>query len=152
MGFLFNFRYPRVLTFVFIALFSFSASSHEGAVGVVKERMDRFKQSKSDLGEIRIALRKGEPETAQALALKLAEWGGEMATHFPEGSNPRPSEALDRIWQDWPTFEQQIERYTTSAQTMADLIAEGAPKSSLDKAFKDLGRTCKVCHNRFKAN
>ena len=63
-----------------------AATAHEGASGIVKMRMEKFKQSQQQLKSL-IAHTKAEKyDEVARLAGYLAEWGAQIPAHFPEGS------------------------------------------------------------------
>ena len=79
---------------VFVAL---SAQAHTGATGVVKDRMDRFKESKQTLKDLKGALANADVERIESLSQPLIEWSQVLPSYFPAGSNESPSEARDAI-------------------------------------------------------
>ena len=64
-----------------------AALAHEGATGVVKTRMDGFKQSQQDFKALIKAARDGDYEMAASLSQSLEQWGLSMPEYFPAGSN-----------------------------------------------------------------
>ena len=123
--------------------------AHDGATGVVKERMDRFKESQRAMKAIATALTLGELDTVYDNAAMIEAWANEMIRYFPEGSNPKPSEALDVIWQKPDAFLDAITNHATAAQTVQALALEGN-KDALPDAFRNLAGTCKACHQQFR--
>ena len=69
------------------------AQAHEGATGVVKDRMDRFKASKESVKQLKKSLKTRDWSVIQQEAKDLQNWASEMSNFFPEGSNGKPSEA-----------------------------------------------------------
>lgn len=69
---------------------------------------------------------------------------------FPEGSGEGPTEALKAIWEEPDEFAGMIQDF----QEAADNLAQQNPAQDMSGfagAFQSLGRTCKACHDRFKA-
>jgi len=59
-----------------------SVFAHEGATGVVKERMDRFKASKESVKQIKRALKTEDWSVIQQEAKDLQRWASEMSDFF----------------------------------------------------------------------
>lgn len=127
------------------------AQAHEGATGVVKERMDRFKASKESVKQIKRTLKTEDWSVVQQEAKDLQRWASEMSDFFPEGSNGKPSEAKDNVWSDWDGFLRSVESY----QEGTEKLVEASSNKSLEAtatAFKATLKSCKSCHNDFKAD
>ena len=95
----------RKLTFLSLIAASLfiaaQAPAHQGATGIVKERMDAFKASQRHLKSIIAAAKTDEFDKVEKLARQLAEWGRAMPEYFPADSAHPPSEAAPAIWQDF---------------------------------------------------
>lgn len=127
------------------------AQAHEGATGVVKDRMDRFKASKESVKHLKKALKTKDWSVIQQEAKDLQQWASEMSNFFPEGSNGKPSEAKDNIWSDWDGFLRSVESY----QKGTEKLVKASSNKSLEAtatAFKTTLKSCKSCHNDFKAD
>ena len=85
--------------------------AHEGATGVVKERMDKFKMSKTMMKQINVGLRENDFENIEKSAQKLLSWSKEMSKYFPKGSDVSPSEASKNIWLDPNGFSKAIKSF-----------------------------------------
>lgn len=128
---------------------SMTSVAHEGATGVIKERMDRFKQNKEAMKVIKGNL----SDDASLIAQKASEieaWANEMVNFFPEGSNQAPSEALPIIWKEFDRFTELANANAKAAANLKTLAQSGADTNTLINGFKALGKTCKDCHNDFK--
>lgn len=110
------------LTVVAASSVGLGALAHSGATGVVKERMDAM----DELGEVMKRLTpmmRGQsdynPDIVRSAAdTMIGHAGAQMTELFPEGSNGKPSEALDVIWEDWEEFAALAEALRTSAEGM----------------------------------
>ena len=133
------------------------AWAHQGATGIVKERMDQMggiAKSMKAMG----AMFKGETsydaETVRALATDIAATGGkELSALFPEHSLRPPSEARHEIWTDWDKFLGQGDEMQAAALALANGAANPTDGSSGPKPadlFRDLAQTCKSCHQDFR--
>ncbi|WP_421868019.1 c-type cytochrome [Motiliproteus sp.] len=132
---------------------SLAVQAHQGATGIVKERMDSMK-AMGDAMKAMSAIVKGkqpfELETFSRGSATILEHNQHLLMMFPEGSATGKSEALPKIWQQWPKFEQQAETSRGEAQRLADLAAQEADFKALRKQFVLLGKSCKGCHTDFR--
>lgn len=99
-----------------------AALAHSGATGVMKERMDAMGEM-GDAMKVLTPMMRGQtaydPEVVRAAAdTMIGHAGSSMTGLFPEGSNGKPSVALDTIWEDWEEFAALAETLGTSAAGM----------------------------------
>ena len=136
---------------LFIASITFSSSlwAHSGATGIVKERMDNFKESKASMKSLKKAVRKNDFDTVAQEAKAINQWARKLTTYFPEGSNQHPSEALTLIWQEFDQFEIRAETQIKASEQLqkAGLRNDAAGAA---KAYSDLAKSCKACHNDYR--
>ena len=116
--------------------------AHEGATGVVKERMDKFKMSKSMMQKINIGLRENDFENIEKSAEKLLSWSKEMSKYFPEGSDVSPSEASKNIWLDPNGFSKAIKNFEEASLELVNQAQAENSEASI-QAFRNLANTCK---------
>ena len=135
-----------VCTFMCLSTISIA---HEGAEGVIKERMDRFKENKEAMKAIKGNL-SGDVIVIAQKASEIEAWAKEMVNFFPEGSNQSPSEALPAIWKEFDRFTELADANAKAAGNLKTLTQSGADKNALTNGFKALGKTCKDCHNDYK--
>ena len=128
-------------------------NAHEGATGIVKERMDAMEEM-GDVMKVMGDMVKGKrPFEAEAFvegSRVVAKNSPQIPKLFPEGSGGGESEALPRIWREWDEFEALAERTTKEAETLNDLSSNGADSRTLRKQFVVLGKTCKSCHTDYR--
>jgi len=139
----------RLLTGCVLLCLSTLSLAHEGAEGVVKERMDRFKENKKAMKAIKGSLASDTAVIAQK-ASEIEAWAKEMVNFFPEGSTQPPSEALPAIWKEFDRFTDLASANEKAAAKLKNLAQSGADTSALNGAFRSLGKTCKDCHNDYK--
>ena len=138
-----------------IAAFALSLSSppaalaHKGAMGIVKERMDKFKASEKATKQIKQALSRGDTAMVMAEAEFLVSWASEMDSYFPENSNQSPSEAKDEIWLQWDDFVGAILSFENASTALIDAAATEDSRA-MDGAFSDMTKSCKSCHQQFR--
>ena len=90
----------------------FDADAHEGATGIVKERMESMK-SISRAGKVLSDMAKGErdfdPQDVRTLALKIRDHALRIPELFPRTQHSQTgseTEASPVIWKRWPEFEE----------------------------------------------
>lgn len=82
-------------------------------------------------------------------AAGLASTAAELPHIFQEGSAVDESEALPAIWDEPEKFAAAIAKIqdTTAAFVVA---VEGGDKATIDGAFRDVGMSCRGCHDDFR--
>ena len=139
----------RLLTTCVLLCLSTVSFAHEGAEGVVKERMDRFKENKEAMKAIKGNLA-GDTAVIAQKASEIEAWAKDMVNFFPEGSTQPPSEALPAIWKEFDRFTDLASANEKAAANLKNLSRSGADMGALSGAFRSLGKTCKDCHNDYK--
>lgn len=138
------------------AAFSFTAviaASHDGATGVVKERMDRMSAVAKGTKTIANMLRGRSDYDAEALAAaatSIAESSAQdMIALFEEGTFDPPSEALPVILEKPDEFAQIMSDLNAAATEVAAAAAGGV--EAVGPVFGKLAATCKACHQTYRA-
>ena len=133
-----------------------SVWAHQGATGIVKERMDAMKSVKGAM-KILAPIMKGDVAYDAGVVriqaeILAAKGGSNMTDMFPKGSTQHPSEALPAIWKDWDEFVEIANRLETSAIALATNAANPRDGSATDpwKAFDTVVGTCRACHDDFR--
>ncbi len=145
----------KILTCAVILSASFFSISfaHDGATGVVKQRMDMMSDVASSMKTLGQML-KGEvdynADTAQSAALKIEKHSKHFLTLFPEGSTQEPSEALHAVWENWDDFKQQLEVMANRSNELATIAASSTSAEEIKTQFSNLGKTCGTCHKKFR--
>jgi len=127
------------------------ALAHEGATGVVQERMDLMDTQK-DAMKVIGAMAKGQ---APFDAAKAAEAAQEIETTskkipelFPEGTDGHPSEAKPEVWTQWDKFTADAEGLEGAASDLVMALEAEAP--DWKAKFKGVIDACKTCHKTFR--
>jgi cytochrome c556 len=127
--------------------------AHEGATGVVKERMDLMKRQQKDMKRIG-DMAKGKTPFDAAKAAEAARDVSVTAKKihelFPEGSAGGHSEALDSIWKEWDRFVGNADELETVATELASTLETPAGED-WKAAFQKVTDACKSCHEDFRA-
>ena len=125
------------------------ALAHKGAMGIVKERMDKFEASEKATKRIKQALSRGDTAVITAEAEFLVSWASEMESYFPKNSNQSPSDAKDEIWLQWDDFVGAIQVFENASKALIDAAAMEEPRA-IRGAFSDMTKSCKSCHQKFR--
>ena len=124
--------------------------AHDGATGVVKQRMDAMSnigKANKVLTNIARGRADFEPETVHAAAQQIANNSGEhLLMMFPENSLTAPSEATPEIWQNWDEFSQLALTLAEAAEAMTEINDE----ANFKPAFYAIADTCKGCHRNYR--
>ena len=123
--------------------------AHEGATGVIKERMDKFKMSKKMMQTIHKSIQNEDFETIEKSATTLHNWSKEMIKYFPEGSDGAPSEASADIWLDPEGFKKAVNNFELASLKLINNSKEKDFDKTVD-SFRSLAGTCKGCHQKFR--
>jgi len=128
---------------------SLHGAAHEGATGVIKERMDAMEEmaktmkaitqrvkANRDLGSI-----KADAQTIQQLA-------GKITSVFPSGTNQHPSEAKPVIWQKWSDFETKAGALAAESGKLAETDARDA--KSIAAQVRVVSQACSTCHELYR--
>lgn len=126
--------------------------AHQGATGVVKERMMLMKGIKKDMKQIKqlaLGVNPGNNEALGNLLRSLRSRSKEILPLFPEGSLQHPTEALAEIWQDWPEFRKLTAELDSGLDQLEQSLRDG-PAESIKPQLKKIAQTCSGCHDRFR--
>src|SRR5215813_14829648 len=104
-----------------IGALAISAAAHEGATGVVKERMDAMEDMAKAMKAInqRVKANRDLP-SIKADARAIQELAGKITSVFPPGSSQHPSAAKTLIWQKWSDFEARARALAAESGKLAD--------------------------------
>ncbi|MDX1737961.1 MAG: cytochrome c [Alphaproteobacteria bacterium] len=127
------------------------AIAHEGATGVIKERMEMMGVMKNAM-KVLVPMMKGEVDYDAAAvreqAKNIQSVSGEVFTSkFPEGSLMHPSEAKEEIWTNWAEFTKLSVQMQDAGKAL-ELAAD--TKADAMAAFGNVGKTCGACHSQFR--
>jgi cytochrome c556 len=143
---------PKLITALTLALstaIATTALAHTGATGIVKERMDGFKAAKKSMKVLKSAVREADFASIAGEAETLNLWFTQLDNYFPEGSNPKPSEALDLIWEEFDTFS-SLGQDSANASTALLRAANEGDEDLAREAFSELAASCKACHDDYR--
>jgi cytochrome c556 len=137
---------------VLMAIFPATSFAHEGATGVVKERMDLMKSQKNAMkviGDMAKGKKSFNAAKAAKAARDLEDTTKKIPELFPKGSNHHPSEALDAVWTEWDRFTGDAHDAEAAAKALGAAL-EGSDRD-WKAAFQTMTDACKSCHESFRA-
>ena len=116
---------------------------------VIAERKANFKASAAAMKAIRAALGAGDFETVVTQATSIAKWAKVMPNYFPANSDVGDTKARPDIWMDFNAFKRSA---SINERAALELIktAKAGDTSAAIAAVKQLGGSCKSCHNNFR--
>lgn len=142
-----------VAAVVFAGTASGFVLAHDGATGMVMQRMEAMKEISQSMKAIG-AMVKGEKEfnaaEVEAAALVIAGHGKHIGHMFPEGSLDKPTEALPVIWTRWDDFTRIGKEMETSALALAEASKSASTAQDIVQHLGAVGQTCKSCHQDFR--
>ena len=142
----------KIFLILFFITFPFFSYSNEGATSGIKERMEKFQESKNLMRTINKSLSDNNFDIISQSAEKLNQWASEMHKYFPKGSEAstsNKSQASDNIWSDPEGFKKAVKKFEI---TSAKLIKISQNKNIDDtvSSFREVAASCKGCHQQFR--
>ena len=116
---------------------------------VIAERKANFKVNAAAMKAIRAALGAGDFETVVTQATTIAQWAKVMPNYFPANSDVGDTKARPDIWMDFDAFKRSASKNEKAALELISIANKGDMSSTIN-AVKQLGVSCKSCHNNFK--
>ena len=129
------------------------ALAHNGATGVVKERMELMKRQQKDMkliGDMAKSKTTFDAGKAAEAARDISVTAKQIHELFPEGSGGHPSDAKPTVWTDWDAFTEKAKALDLSADALAAALDDPAG-ADWKGAFQKLTDACKACHQTFRA-
>lgn len=147
-------KFKTISAVTLIALgISGATFAHEGAMGIVKERMDAMSTISKNMKSISAMLTgkaKYEGGVVAKQAEEISHHASKIPHHFKEEKEDKFTEASPAIWEKPDIFK----KYAKELSAYADLLAQKATLTSdrklLKADFKKLAGTCKTCHQAFR--
>ncbi len=79
----------------------------------------------------------------------LSNGAAELKNIFPEGSDVEGSEALPAIWSNPDDFAAAIDKMVEATGKFEEAAAGGDPPA-IGAAFREVGMSCRGCHDNFR--
>ena len=123
--------------------------------GFMHDRHERYEDLGDAMKAINRELKGGSPSVAeiQRHAAEVARFAPQVPSLFPAGTGPETgnrTRAKAEIWSDNQTFRQRAEAFNTQAQRF-NQAAQSGDLAAVRAALPDLSKSCKDCHDRFRA-
>lgn len=144
---------------IITACFAGLAWAHQGASGIVLDRMENMVALGKSLKQMHMLARQSRPDMAalEAATDEFAQLASaDPQVLFPIGSGGGVSQAAENIWSDWPGF---VARYQTMAMRAEDLAAQvkimretraAFDPVILEQGLRAIGESCKSCHAAYR--
>ena len=142
----------KFVLILFLISFPFFSYSNERATGIIKERMEKFQESKNLMRTINKSLSDNNFDVITQSAEKLNKWANEMHEYFPKGSEANTSnksQASDNIWSDPEGFKKAVNNFELASLKLINDTKEKDFDNTVD-SFRSLAGTCKGCHQKFR--
>lgn len=143
-------RLPLTAPLLVVALTT-AAPAHEGATGVVKERMDAMEEMGEATKLLALLAQGAIPHDAARVttAADILETRMVLSLDkFPEGSDQHPTRALPAVWSDRADFDAKAQDLITLAQDLRRAAADPQVTLALIPQIND---SCRACHRPFRA-
>ncbi len=121
---------------------------------VIDERQDNLEAVSDSFKVIRTQLESGSPDFAaiETAAVDINERAEAMENHFPEGTGRDQgydTEALPTVWERPDEFAAAHQKLVEESAEMVT-IASGGDAAAVGAQVKELGGSCKNCHDDFR--
>ena len=140
-------RFRSAIGLLFFSIMIFSPFVLQA--DVIAERKANFKANAAAMKAIRAALGAGDFETVVTQATTIAKWAKVMPNYFPANSDVGDTKARPDIWMDFDAFKRSASKNEKAALELISIANKGDMSSTIN-AVKQLGVSCKSCHNNFK--
>ncbi|MES0198044.1 cytochrome c [Mesorhizobium sp. M0011] len=130
-----------------------AALAHQGATGIIAERMAAMKNMGRELKAIGDMLAGRAPFDAAAIvqhADALHENCHRTTTMFPPGSIDRHSKALPAIWEKPEAFQEAMQGLHNATEAFAGTAAHG-DRAAVAVSFERIRKICNGCHETFRS-
>ena len=141
------------LAALFGLFFVSMALSHEGANGIVLERMKAMSAMEKHMKAIGSQLLGKEPFNPVDVLRQveaLHKYCHNMGEMFPAGSSSPHSYAKAAVWEQPKAFHEEMTRLHQASERLV-AAASGGDKIQTLAAFRQTAATCKSCHELFRA-
>lgn len=118
----------------------------EGAVDYRHHTMEAIGGHMQAIGDI-VRQKVDHIEHLPIHANALADLAPITRTLFPEGSEG--GETKDEVWEDPEDFEEKLVAFEQAAPAFRDAVAGGDPEA-IGPALRQLGGSCKGCHDDYR--
>lgn len=91
----------------------------------------------------------GFKELMPAHAAAISSLSSAVSGMFPEGSDFGDTDAKEEIWSKPAEFQSAADTAAEKAQAL-EAAVQGGDMATIGAAFKEVGKSCKGCHDQFR--
>lgn len=132
-----------LITSVVIASIGVAAMAHNGATGIVKERMDGMSAMSKAVKALTPIMRGTADYDADkvrsAADVMIKHAGEQMTSLFPEGTGGMPSSALPAVWDNWEEFSKISNELKAYAEGMKIAAGNGLAGDAVEQGDAMMG-------------
>jgi cytochrome c556 len=141
--------WPVLATCTIIA--TASTGAHEGATGLVAERMTAMKETAARMKALDQALKDGFSVTPDmvANAEMIATQAHSLSGLFPTGSGGGHSEARAEVWTQRKAFEKAMQAFAADSDELVS-AARSKDFAETRRRFREVADRCLGCHEKFR--
>ena len=142
----------KFVLILFFITFPFFSYSNDSATGIIKERMEKFQESKNLMRTINKSLSDNNFDIISQSAEKLNQWASEMHKYFPKGSEAsasNKSQASGDIWSDPEGFKKAVKKFEIASAKLIK-ISQNKNIDDIVSSFREVAASCKGCHQQFR--
>lgn len=126
--------------------------AHDGAVGIIKERMKLMTfmgQNTKQIAPYAMGALEMNLKAVESAAINISIAAQNAIAKFPEHSTSKESEAKPNIWENWDEFKTSLEKLSADAATLTQLAKDGK-SAEISAQFGKIASSCKTCHTKFR--
>jgi len=128
--------------------------TREAALKLMHDRHENMEKIGDATKAVSRTLKSGSPDLAviRSAAATYTQLAPKVPTWFPPGTGPDvgKTDALPAIWEKPQDFQQKARDFQGAA-TAFNAAAKSGDMAAINKAFGDLGKSCKACHDPYRA-
>ena len=139
-----------------VSLTAAEATSEKQARTALKFRQSLFQLIRSNMGDLGAMAKGQKPFDAAVMeknGMRLEQLSLMIGDYLALDTRKYKldTEALDKVWVESDEFAEKIEALTNAAQNL-HLAAKAGDESKFRPAIGAVGKSCKGCHDAFKAD
>ncbi|GAA2888864.1 cytochrome c556 [Aminobacter niigataensis] len=142
----------RMITLAVTVLATEAAVAHEGAMGIVAERMTVMKGMAANLktvGEMLNGRKAFDAAAAQAGIAALHENCHQAQAQFSSATAVHSSRSSAAVWEKPNEFKAAMETFDAAVKALV-AASEAGNLDDMRVPFKAVGQSCSSCHERFR--
>ena len=131
-----------------------AGASEPSAKELMHARHEHYEELGDAFKVVRDQSKASNPDMAaiKTAAKIVGEAAADQAKWFPAGTGPETgkTQALPEIWTKPEEFKAAMKKFTDAAPKLT-AAADAGNADAVKAAFGDVGKTCKNCHEQFRA-